>query len=219
VGRLFHWCVMSSFAAALGAVVGCASADRSAAGGAEPALEAQQAPATQVAQASSDSQAAPAADAVPAPAEPPAPAAAAADAVPAPAEEPAPAAAPAAADSQAAPATPAAPAAGGDKPLYTVDGNHVDKNTMNGWRTWRAMACERCHGANQEGLVGPSLVQDLKTQTKEEFVNCVMDGRPDKGMPNFGGVQSVVDNIDNLYVFLKGRSDGAIPTGHLKEIE
>ncbi len=132
-----------------------------------------------------------------------------------------PAAAPA---DQPKPAPAAAPAAaggaGGDKPLYTVvDGNHVDKNTMNGWRTWRAMACERCHGANQEGLVGPSLVQDLKTMSREDFDKCVLDGRVEKGMPNFGGVKSVVDNITNLYAFLKGRSDGAIPTGHLKEIE
>jgi len=150
-------------------------------------------------------------DAAPTPAAPAAPAAADASAAP-----PAPAAAPA----PAAPAAAPAPAAGGGAPLYTVtDGNHVDKGTMNGWRTWRAMACERCHGANQEGLVGPSLVADLQTLSRDDFNKCVLDGRPEKGMPNFGGVKSVVDNLDNLYAFLKGRSDGAIPTGHLKEIE
>jgi len=120
----------------------------------------------------------------------------------------------------AAPAASPAVAGGGDAPLYrVVDGNHVDPNTMKGWRTWRAMACERCHGANQEGLVGPSLVVDLKTMSKDDFKKCILEGRVDKGMPNFGEVKSVVDNIDNLYAFLKGRSDGAIPTGHLKEIE
>src|SRR5882757_2482732 len=128
-----------------------------------------------------------------------------------------------AAPAPAAPAVPnanAAPSGGADAALYrVVDGDHVDANTMKGWRTWRAMACERCHGPNQEGLVGPSLVQDLKTQTKDEFTKCVLEGRVDKGMPNFGEVKLVVDNIDNLYAFLKGRSDGAIPIGHLKEIE
>lgn len=122
----------------------------------------------------------------------------------------------------AAPQPAASPAAGGggDKPLYrVVDGNHVDANTMKGWRTWRALACERCHGANQEGLVGPSLVDDLKTLSREDFNKCVLDGRIDKGMPNFGGIKSLADNLDDLYAFLKGRSDGAIPTGHLKEIE
>ncbi len=140
--------------------------------------------------------------------------------------EPAPAAAPAAPSPAAAPATAAAPApaaapaAGGTEPLYrVVDGNQVDPCTMKGWRTWRALACERCHGANQEGLVGPSLVDDMKTMSREDFNQCVLDGRIDKGMPNFGGIKSLVDNLDNLYAFLKGRSDGAIPTGHLKEIQ
>jgi hypothetical protein len=127
---------------------------------------------------------------------------------------------PAAPPGAAATVAPGAAGAGGDTPLYrVVDGNQVDHNTMNGWRTWRAMACERCHGANQEGLVGPSLVDDMKTMSKEEFTKCVLDGRIDKGMPNFGGAKSVTDNIDNLYAFLKGRSDGAIATGHLKEIQ
>ena len=43
--------------------------------------------------------------------------------------------------------------------LYQVqDGTKVDAKTLMGWKTWRALACERCHGAQQEGLVGPSLV-------------------------------------------------------------
>ena len=63
-------------------------------------------------------------------------------------------------------------------PLYTVvDGYKVDDNTMKGFRTWRQAACDRCHGANQEGMVGPSLVNSLKTLTKEEFVKVVRDGR------------------------------------------
>src|SRR6266436_1526263 len=138
---------------------------------------------------------------------------------PEPPAAPSPVAAPAPA---ATPAPAAAPAAGanGAAPLYhVVDGNHVDANTMKGWRTWRALACERCHGANQEGLVGPSLVDDLKTLSREDFNKCVLEGRIDKGMPNFGGIKSLADNLDDLYAFLKGRSDGAIPTGHLKEIE
>jgi hypothetical protein len=113
-----------------------------------------------------------------------------------------------------------APTGAVETPLYTVvDGDKVDPNTMKGWRTWRAMACERCHGPNQEGLVGPSLVNSLKVLTKEQFKQTLMNGRPEKGMPNFGGVQTVVDNLDNLYAYLKGRSDGAIKPGHLHEID
>jgi mono/diheme cytochrome c family protein len=99
----------------------------------------------------------------------------------------------------------------GDTQLYrVVDGYKVDPNTMKGFRTWRAAACDRCHGANQEGLVGPSLLASLKTLSKEEFVKTVRDGRLDKGMQSFGTSQQVMDNIDNLYAYLKGRSDGAI---------
>jgi mono/diheme cytochrome c family protein len=98
-----------------------------------------------------------------------------------------------------------------DKPLYkVVDGYKVDAETMKGFRTWRAAACDRCHGANQEGLVGPSLVNSLKTLTKEEFIKTVRDGRLDKGMVSFKTSQMVMDNIDHLYAYLKGRSDGAI---------
>jgi len=68
-------------------------------------------------------------------------------------------------------------------------------------------------------MVGPSLVQSLKVLTKDEFKAAVLNGRVDKGMPNFGGAQPVVDNIDYLYAYLKGRSDGAIKPGHLKGIE
>jgi len=98
-----------------------------------------------------------------------------------------------------------------DPPLYKVtDGYKVDAETMKGFRTWRAAACDRCHGANQEGLVGPSLLVSLKTLTKEEFVKTVRDGRLEKGMQSFKTSEMVMGNIDHLYAYLKGRSDGAI---------
>lgn len=96
------------------------------------------------------------------------------------------------------------------KPYQVVDGYKVDAVTMTGFRTWRAAACDRCHGANQEGMVGPSLVNSLKILTKEEFVKVVRDGRAEKGMAPFSGNKTVMDNIDALYAYLKGRSDGAI---------
>jgi mono/diheme cytochrome c family protein len=105
-------------------------------------------------------------------------------------------------------------------PLYTVkDGNQVDPKTLAGWKTWRAMACERCHGASQEGLVGPALVNSLKVLTKDQFHTTITQGRVEKGMPNFGGVQLVQDNWENLYAYLKGRSEGNIAPGHLYPIQ
>ena len=59
--------------------------------------------------------------------------------------------------------------------LYTVkEGNKVDAKTLQGWKTWRALACERCHGAQQEGLVGPALVESLKKLSKEDFHKTVL---------------------------------------------
>lgn len=106
-----------------------------------------------------------------------------------------------------------------DKPYKVADGNKVDKITLEGWRTWRALACERCHGARQEGLVGPSLVESLKRLSKEEFKLSVLKGRPEKGMPNHDGSKMVTENIDGLYAYLKGRSDGAIQPGRLEELK
>jgi len=108
--------------------------------------------------------------------------------------------------------------ASADQPpgVYTVkDGNKVDDKTLEGWKTWRAMACERCHGPEQEGLVGPALVNSLKTLSKDDFHTTIQNGRPEKGMPNFGGVALVQKNWENLYNYLKGRSEGKIAPGHL----
>ena len=104
--------------------------------------------------------------------------------------------------------------------LYTVvDGYKVDPETMKGFRAWRAAACDRCHGANQEGMVGPSLVDRMKTLTKEEFVTIVTKGRLEKGMQSFGNSPVVMDNMDQLYAYLKGRSDGAITRAKVEEIK
>ena len=120
----------------------------------------------------------------------------------------------------ATPAAPGAPAAApsGDAPYKVVDGNHVDPQTLKGFQTWRAAACDRCHGPNQEGLVGPSLVNSLKTLTKAEFVTTVTNGRLEKGMPSFSTNTQVTSNIDNLYAYLKGRSDGAITKSRVEPI-
>jgi mono/diheme cytochrome c family protein len=106
-----------------------------------------------------------------------------------------------------------------DTPYKVVDGYKVDAFTMTGFRTWRAAACDRCHGANQEGLVGPSLVNSLKTLTKDEFVKTVRDGRQEKGMLSFAANTTVMTNIDALYAYLKGRSDGAITRARVEPME
>ncbi|MEP6792441.1 MAG: cytochrome c [Ramlibacter sp.] len=117
-------------------------------------------------------------------------------------------------------ATPPAPSGAAKSGLYTVvDGNKVDANTLQGFKAWRAAACDRCHGANQEGLVGPSLINSLKTLTKDEFVQTVMKGRPNTQMVAFSGNAEVVKNMDQLYAYLKGRSDGAITKARVEAMQ
>ncbi len=104
--------------------------------------------------------------------------------------------------------------------LYTVvDGSKVDAGTMTGFRTWRSAACDRCHGANQEGSVGPSLIDSLKKLDKDEFVRVVMEGRLDRGMPSFKENKQVAESIEKLYAYLKGRSNGDIKKAKVEGLQ
>jgi mono/diheme cytochrome c family protein len=105
------------------------------------------------------------------------------------------------------------------KPYQVVDGYKVDANTMNGFRAWRAAACDRCHGASQQGLVGPSLIESFKTLTKADFVKTVTNGRLEKGMPSFSGSPMVMQYTDGLYAYLKGRSNGDITRPKVEELK
>jgi mono/diheme cytochrome c family protein len=122
--------------------------------------------------------------------------------------------------SAAAGSASAAGGGGASSGLYKVtDGYKVDSATMDGFRAWRSAACDRCHGPNQEGMVGPSLINSLKVLSKEDFKNVVLNGRLEKGMPSFNTNDQVVKHIDQLYAYLKGRSDGAITRAKVEEMK
>ena len=104
--------------------------------------------------------------------------------------------------------------------IYTVvDGYKVDANTMDGFRAWRAAACDRCHGASQQGLVGPSLLESMKSLAKDDFVRIVSQGRLEKGMPSFSESPMVMQHTDGLYAYLKGRSNGDITRAKVEELK
>jgi mono/diheme cytochrome c family protein len=111
-----------------------------------------------------------------------------------------------------------APAAG-DKPYTVVEGYKVDPRTMNGFRAWRTAACDRCHGASQQGLVGPSLLESMKTISKENFAKVVAEGRLEKGMPSFSGSPAVMEHTEELYAYLKGRANGDITRAKVEELK
>ena len=103
-----------------------------------------------------------------------------------------------------------------DDPLYVVKDGKVDKSTEKGFKVWRAAACERCHGNNQQGMVGPSLIEALQILSYEEFKTVLLVGRVEKGMP---GHPHLEKKLPLLYAYLKGRSDGKIPRGRVKSFE
>ena len=126
----------------------------------------------------------------------------------------------------ASPATPeqiaelSKPSGGPEGGMYTVkDGTKVDAKTLMGWKTWRALACDRCHGAEQQGLVGPPLTVSMHRITKEQFKKTLMEGRIEKGMPPFNTSPMVTENLENLYAYLKGRADAQIQPGRLTPLE
>lgn len=105
-----------------------------------------------------------------------------------------------------------------DKPYSVVDGK-VDKGTYNGYRRYTD-SCLRCHGPDGMGSsYAPNLTESLKNMSYEDFTNVVINGRQnlsagqEKVMPAFGMVEDVAMYIDDIYAYLKARSDGVVGRG------
>ncbi len=106
------------------------------------------------------------------------------------------------------------------KPYTVKNGTYIDENTYKGF-LYYGDQCLRCHGPDGDGSsYAPALTQSLKVMSKEQMENTVINGRKevntanDKVMPAFGTNEDVVENLDNIYAYLKARSDGALPPGH-----
>jgi methanol metabolism-related c-type cytochrome len=105
-----------------------------------------------------------------------------------------------------------------DRPYVIVDGK-VDQGTYNGFRRYHA-SCHVCHGP--EGLgssFAPALVESLKAIDYTQFMEVVVNGRANLGaqgdrvMPPFANDPNVMNYIDDIYGYLKARSDGALGQG------
>ncbi len=111
------------------------------------------------------------------------------------------------------------PAAAQEQKPYSIVDGKVDKGTYNGYRRYHA-ACHVCHGPDGLGSsYAPSLVDSLKTLSHDDFVSIVMGGRQNvragqqSVMPAFGDVEDVAQYVEDIYAYLKARSDGAIGRG------
>ena len=105
-------------------------------------------------------------------------------------------------------------------PTYQIssDGT-VDWYTFSGFRRYHS-ECHVCHGPDGEGSTyAPGLIESLKTMSYADFMLAVASGREvvraDKQskMPALGDNPNVMCYLDDIYVYLKARADGALPRG------
>jgi len=110
-------------------------------------------------------------------------------------------------------------------PEYVVEEGLVDKGTYNGYRRFHG-TCHACHGQDaMGGSFAPSLVDALKTVDFANFVETVTNGRQAtdatgavSAMPAFGEDPNVMKHLDDIYRYLKARSDGVLDPGRPKKI-
>jgi mono/diheme cytochrome c family protein len=103
----------------------------------------------------------------------------------------------------------------GDTPYQVVDGK-IDANTFEGWKSFRGNGCGTCHGGAGQGGAGPNLTVSLQEKiNKERFVETVTNGRSGTLMRPFKTSPRVMDNLDNIYAYLKARSDGVLGSENL----
>jgi mono/diheme cytochrome c family protein len=81
------------------------------------------------------------------------------------------------------------------------------------WQTVRQLDCARCHGRGHDGLAAPSVLVFVRSQSRERFDRIVLDGDPPRGMPGYGHLPRVADNIDGIYRYFLLRANGAIGRG------
>lgn len=111
-----------------------------------------------------------------------------------------------------------------NEPIYLVQDGRVDQHTFNGYRRY-GESCHRCHGPDGAGSsYAPSLAESLKKLSYDDFVNVIVNGRQNvtkaqnNVMPAFGTTEDVVLYIDDIYGYLKARSDDKLPRGRPKRV-
>lgn len=117
-----------------------------------------------------------------------------------------------------------AASADADEPAYVVVNGEVDKATFNGYRRFHG-TCHACHGQDaMGGSFAPSLVESLKNIDYAVFTETVLEGRQAEGaaadsvMPAFANDPNITKHLDDIYAYLKARSDGVLGTGRPKKL-
>jgi mono/diheme cytochrome c family protein len=100
---------------------------------------------------------------------------------------------------------------------HTAPLDTVSQDVYAGWKQFN-LNCARCHGEDVQGTtIAPHLIVSLRPDgpinTKELFVQTVCAGRPAKGMPSWCALGLDMDKINQIYSYVKGRSDAKIHPG------
>jgi mono/diheme cytochrome c family protein len=100
-------------------------------------------------------------------------------------------------------------------PAFPLD--TIPPEAYEGWKQYQ-LVCSRCHGEEAQGSsFGPSLLAALKPDggipTKEAFIQLLVSGRPDKGMPPAKTLGLDPKYFDGMYDYLHGRATGAYKPG------
>ena len=101
-------------------------------------------------------------------------------------------------------------------PTFKVENGVVDFSTFNGFRRYHA-ECHVCHGPDGEGSTyAPALKDSVKNMSYGDFLGVVASGRKnistaqENVMPAFGDNPNVACYMDDLYVYLRARSNDAV---------
>jgi mono/diheme cytochrome c family protein len=85
-----------------------------------------------------------------------------------------------------------------------------DSGLATAWQTLRIIDCARCHGRHYTGLAAPSIVDYVRTQSREQFDHIVLVGDPPRGMPGYRSNRLIAETIDDLYRYFLGRAEGSL---------
>ena len=106
-----------------------------------------------------------------------------------------------------------------ENPYKVEEDGTVDWRIYSGYRRYHA-DCHVCHGPDGMGSsFGPAMVDSLKRLTYDQYAEVVVNGRKnvttsqENVMPAFGTNPNVMCFLDDIYAYLKARSDGAVPRG------
>jgi mono/diheme cytochrome c family protein len=112
-----------------------------------------------------------------------------------------------------------------DPKPYTIKNGVIDQHTFIGYLHYEG-TCYWCHGQDGTGSTfAPSLADALKTLSHSKFENIVVNGGVVNGgpisygtsnvfvMPALGTNPNVMCYLDDIYAYLRARSDGRSGAG------